>query len=94
MNSGPAARTRRPGTLGAEKPALLRMPDKGVLTRTEQDRSYVYTPVTYALGMTARRMRQALESGPDREARLARFADELPALNELLRQPGELPRER
>lgn len=38
--------------------------------------------MTDSPGMTARRLHQALESDPDREAVLARFADKLPAKNE------------
>ncbi|MEV6945855.1 BlaI/MecI/CopY family transcriptional regulator [Streptomyces sp. NPDC051172] len=72
---------------------LSRMFDKGLLTRTKQGRAYAYAPVTDAPGMTARRMRQALESDPDRQAVLARFVENLPATDEqLLRQLlGDLP---
>jgi len=66
---------------------LSRMFDKGLLTRTKQGRAYAYAPVTDAQGLTARRMRQVLESDPDREAVLARFVEDLPARDEeLLRQ--------
>ncbi|MER5917148.1 BlaI/MecI/CopY family transcriptional regulator [Streptomyces sp. NPDC001982] len=73
---------------------LSRMHDKGVLTRTKQRRSYAYAPVTDSPGMTARRMHQALESDPDREAVLARFVDKLPATDEeLLRRLLGIPPE-
>lgn len=66
---------------------LSRMYDKGLLTRTKQGRAYAYTPVADSHGLTARRMRQVLESDPDREAVLSRFVDSLPSRDEqLLRQ--------
>ncbi|MFL6055506.1 MAG: BlaI/MecI/CopY family transcriptional regulator [Actinoallomurus sp.] len=66
---------------------LSRMHDKGVLTRSKQGRAYAYAPVADAHGLTARRMRQALESDPDREAVLSRFIDDLSTSDEqLLRQ--------
>lgn len=74
---------------------LSRMFDKGLLTRAKQGRAYAYAPVTDAQGMTARRMRQALDSDPDRQAVLARFVENLPAgdeelLRQLLGDLGEL----
>src|SRR5882757_6019275 len=63
---------------------LSRMLDKGLLTRTKQGRSYAYTPVADSHGLTARRMRQVLESDSDREAVLSRFVDALPAGDEQL----------
>lgn len=66
---------------------LSRMHDKGLLTRAKQGRAYAYAPVADAHGMTARRMRQVLDSDPDREAVLSRFVDDLSAGDEqLLRQ--------
>ena len=66
---------------------LSRMFGKGLLNRSKQGRAYAYAPVTDAQGMTARRMRQVLESDPDREAVLVRFVKDLPAGDEeLLRQ--------
>ncbi|MER5915986.1 BlaI/MecI/CopY family transcriptional regulator [Streptomyces sp. NPDC001982] len=56
---------------------LTRMHTKGLLTRTARGRAYAYAPVTDDAGFAARRMRTVLESRPDREAVLARFADEL-----------------
>jgi predicted transcriptional regulator len=66
---------------------LSRMHDKGLLSRSKQGRAYAYTPVADGHGLTARRMRQVLESDPDREAVLSRFVENLPARDEqLLRQ--------
>ncbi|WP_433171194.1 BlaI/MecI/CopY family transcriptional regulator [Actinoallomurus sp. CA-150999] len=72
---------------------LSRMFDKGLLTRNKQGRAYAYAPVADAHGLTARRMRQVLESDSDREAVLTRFVEDLPARDEqLLRQLlGGLP---
>ncbi|MCO5974115.1 BlaI/MecI/CopY family transcriptional regulator [Actinoallomurus soli] len=72
---------------------LSRMFDKGLLTRGKQGRAYAYAPVADTPGLTARRMRQVLESDSDREAVLTRFVEDLPARDEqLLRQLlGELP---
>ena len=66
---------------------LSRMFDKGLLTRDKQGRAYAYAPVADAHGLTARRMRQVLESDTDREAVLSRFVGELSDQDEqLLRQ--------
>ncbi|MCO5995294.1 BlaI/MecI/CopY family transcriptional regulator [Actinoallomurus rhizosphaericola] len=72
---------------------LSRMFDKGLLTRGKQGRAYAYAPVADAPGLTARRMRQVLESDADRRAVLARFVEDLSAQDErLLRQLlGGLP---
>jgi predicted transcriptional regulator len=72
---------------------LSRMFDKGLLTRTKQGRAFAYAPVADAHGLTARRMRQVLESDPDREAVLTRFVEDLSTRDEeLLRQLlGDLP---
>ena len=60
---------------------LSRLADKGALTRDSTGRSYVYRLAgdrdTVAAAMTARRMRRALDSGPDRAGVLARFVAEL-----------------
>ena len=58
--------------------------EKGLLTRTKQGRAYAYAPVTDAHGLTARRMRQVLESDPDRAAVLTRFVEDLSARDEEL----------
>jgi len=63
---------------------LSRMFEKGLLTRTKQGRAYAYAPVTDAHGLTARRMRQVLESDPDRAAVLTRFVEDLSARDEEL----------
>ncbi|MFF7638254.1 BlaI/MecI/CopY family transcriptional regulator [Kitasatospora sp. NPDC008050] len=63
---------------------LTRMHDKGLLTRTKQGRAYAYAPVTDAHGLTARRMRQAMESDPDRKAVLSHFVDDLTPDDEAL----------
>ncbi|MCQ4080391.1 BlaI/MecI/CopY family transcriptional regulator [Streptomyces sp. RB6PN25] len=63
---------------------LSRMHDKGMLTRTKRGRAYAYAPVTDASGLTARRMRQVMEGGPDRESVLSRFVDELSTSDEEL----------
>jgi predicted transcriptional regulator len=63
---------------------LSRMHDKGLLTRAKQGRAYAYAPVADSHGLTARRMRQVLESDPDRRAVLTRFVDSLPARDEQL----------
>ncbi|WP_433446068.1 BlaI/MecI/CopY family transcriptional regulator [Streptomyces sp. CA-142005] len=66
---------------------LTRMHTKGLLTRRARGRAYSYTPVTDDAGFAARRMRTVLEERPDREAVLARFADELSDTDaDLLRQ--------
>lgn len=73
---------------------LSRMHDKQLLTRSKQGRAYAYAPVADAHAMVARRMRQVLESDPDRAAVLTRFVGDLPADDEhLLRQllGGDLP---
>ena len=63
---------------------LSRMHDKGLLTRAKHGRAYAYAPVDDSHGLTARRMRQVLESDPDRAAVLTRFVDSLPARDEQL----------
>ncbi|MGV9243351.1 BlaI/MecI/CopY family transcriptional regulator [Streptomyces sp. NPDC003710] len=66
---------------------LTRMHTKGLLTRSARGRAYAYAPVTDDAGFAARRMRTVLEERPDREAVLARFADELSDTDaDLLRQ--------
>ncbi|MEU3985837.1 BlaI/MecI/CopY family transcriptional regulator [Streptomyces sp. NPDC026672] len=66
---------------------LTRMHTKGLLSRVARGRAYAYSPVTDDAGFAARRMRTVLEGRPDREAVLARFADELSGADaDLLRQ--------
>jgi predicted transcriptional regulator len=68
---------------------LARLHGKGVVTRERVGRAFAYTPADTAT-VTARRMRQVLDSGQNREIVLARFLDELgpeerPVLARLLR---------
>jgi len=68
---------------------LARLHEKGVVERERAGRAYAYSLVDTA-SVTARRMRQVLDSGDDREVVLARFLDELgpderPVLARLLR---------
>ncbi|MEV7277467.1 BlaI/MecI/CopY family transcriptional regulator [Streptomyces sp. NPDC093111] len=66
---------------------LTRMHAKQVLHRSPRGRAYAYAPVTDEAGFAARRMRSVLDDRPDREAVLARFADELSDTDaDLLRQ--------
>ncbi|MCG7522919.1 BlaI/MecI/CopY family transcriptional regulator [Streptomyces sp. OfavH-34-F] len=69
LSNGPA-HTTVATTLG-------RLHTRGVLERTPAGRSYAYTPVTDESGLTARHMRQVMESGSDRASVLTRFVDEL-----------------
>lgn len=70
---------------------LSRMHDKGLLTRAKQGRAYA--PVADGHGLTARRMRQAREADPDREAVLSRFINDLPERGHRRRgrRPAALP---
>jgi predicted transcriptional regulator len=66
---------------------LSRLHDKGLLTRFKRGRAFAYAPVADVHGLTALRMRQALEADPDRKAVLSRFVDHLSSEDEsLLRQ--------
>jgi predicted transcriptional regulator len=72
---------------------LTRLHEKGVVTRERVGRAFAYAPADIAT-VTARRMRQVLDSGEDREVVLARFLDELgpeerPLLARLLREAGK-----
>jgi predicted transcriptional regulator len=72
---------------------LTRLHEKGVVTRERVGRAFAYAPADTAT-VTARRMRQVLDSGEDREVVLARFLDELgpderPVLARLLREAGK-----
>jgi predicted transcriptional regulator len=71
---------------------LARLHEKGTVTRERVGRAYAYAPADSA-SVTARHMRQVLDSGEDREVVLARFLDELgpderPVLARLLRDAG------
>ena len=66
---------------------LTRLHAKQLLARTRRGRAYAYAPVTDDAGFAARRMRTVLDQRPDREAVLARFADDLSDADaDLLRQ--------
>ena len=55
---------------------LARLHEKGILTRERVGRAFAYAPADSA-AVTARRMRDVLNTGDDREVVLARFLDEL-----------------
>jgi predicted transcriptional regulator len=61
---------------------LSRLYGKGVLTRHREGRTYFYAPVTDRSGLTARRMRQVLDSAEHRSSVLARFVSDLSADDE------------
>ena len=61
---------------------LVRLHEKGAVTRERVGRAFAYAPADTA-ALTARRMRDVLETGEDREVVLARFLDEL--------SPGDVP---
>jgi predicted transcriptional regulator len=56
---------------------LSRLHDKGATTREKHGRSFAYLPVEDEAGLVARRMRKALDTGPDRDRVLARFVSDL-----------------
>jgi predicted transcriptional regulator len=71
---------------------LVRLYEKGAVTRERAGRAYAYAPADSAT-VIARRMHRVLDSGEDREDVLARFLDELgpdevPVLARLLRDAG------
>lgn len=73
---------------------LGRLQEKGMATREKRGRSFVYSPVEDEAGMAARRMRKALDNGPDRDSVLARFVSDLSDADEqvlraLLRESTE-----
>jgi predicted transcriptional regulator len=73
---------------------LGRLQEKGMATREKRGRSFVYSPVEDEAGMAARRMRKALDTGPDRDSVLARFVSDLSDADErvlraLLRESTE-----
>jgi predicted transcriptional regulator len=57
--------------------ALSRLYAKGLLKRDQRGRAFAYAPVADESGLAARKMRQVLENGPDRQAVLTRFVDDL-----------------
>jgi predicted transcriptional regulator len=56
---------------------LSRLHEKGMAIREKQGRSFAYSPIEDETGMAARRMRQVLDAGPDRDSVLARFVSDL-----------------
>lgn len=61
---------------------LSRLHDKGAVTRAKHGRSFAYSPVEDEAGLTARRMRKVLDTGPDHDRVLARFVSDLSADDE------------
>lgn len=58
---------------------LVRLLDKGAVTREAGRRGYLYQAVLDQAGLTASRMRALLNSGPDRAGVLSQFIAELDA---------------
>ncbi|MEW9519791.1 BlaI/MecI/CopY family transcriptional regulator [Streptomyces tubercidicus] len=56
---------------------LLRLHEKGIVTRSRSGRGYAYLPAADAPGLSARRMRAELDRGEDRGRILARFVSDL-----------------
>lgn len=72
---------------------LVRLVDKGTVTRRPQGRGYVYEPCVDRAGLTAQRMRSLLERDDDRAGVLSRFAESLdaPSAAALRRALGSRP---
>lgn len=73
---------------------LTRLYDKGLVSRRPVGRGYAYAAVTDRSSVTARRMRELLDTDVDRAGVLARFVDTLSPqderlLRELLEEEGE-----
>jgi predicted transcriptional regulator len=64
--------------------ALVRLCDKGALSRERARRGYAYRMVADSATLTARQMRRLLDRDADRPAALARFVEELGPDNERL----------
>jgi len=56
---------------------LVRLHDKGAVTRMPRGRGYAYAPVLDESDLVARRMRQLLDNEDDRASVLSRFVSEL-----------------
>ncbi|MGD6740593.1 BlaI/MecI/CopY family transcriptional regulator [Streptomyces sp. BH106] len=56
---------------------LIRMYEKGIVTRSPAGRGFAYAPASDAPGLTARRMHAELDRGEDRTSVLARFVSNL-----------------
>ncbi|GAB7102101.1 BlaI/MecI/CopY family transcriptional regulator [Streptomyces phaeofaciens JCM 4814] len=66
---------------------LIRLHEKGLVSRERHGRGYAYFPVQDAPGLTARRMHTELDRDTDRETVLARFVAQLnPGDEKLLRR--------
>ena len=62
---------------------LVRLHEKGVVTRRPQGRGYAYTPVLDESGLVARRMRELLDREHDHAGVLSRFVSELAPKDEV-----------
>ncbi len=58
---------------------LVRLHEKGAVSRAQQGRAYAYAPLLDDADLTARRMRQILDGEADRSGVLSRFAGTLSA---------------
>jgi predicted transcriptional regulator len=56
---------------------MTRLQAKGLLERAQHGRAFAYRPVADEPGLAARRMRQVLDSGKNRQQVLARFVSDL-----------------
>ena len=56
---------------------LVRLYEKGIVTRSRSGRGYAYLPTADAPGLSARRMRAELDRGEDRDSILAQFVSHL-----------------
>ncbi len=56
---------------------LVRLHEKGAVSRAPRGRGFVYTPVLHEADLTARRMRLLLDAEPDRPGVLSRFVASL-----------------
>lgn len=73
------ARTATDGDLAytTVQTILVRLHEKGVVSRRPQGRGFAYAPVLDESGLVARRMRQLLDGEHDRASVLRRFVSEL-----------------
>lgn len=75
---------------------LVRLSEKGLVTREPAGRGYAYAAVRDRAALTAQRMQHLLGTGTDRAGVLARFVDTLSPederlLRDLLRDEGHAP---
>ena len=73
---------------------LVRLVDKGVVTRRRQGRTYVYEPSFDQADLAASRMHDVLGTGQDRAAVLSRFVGQLSAADKLALSAALLRRNR